>query len=198
MKILYTLLFGFLMSVNSYAQNDFFQTHPLTITFYNHSIGVPFKDYLKFPLNFGIAIGTSFNYSTNTSNSRHQAVQIGFHHHKHLGTSLLLKTDFIQRFNTKDNVWGEISVSAGYLHTFNHYPIYSPDKKGKYSKKRDFGIPSFVFGGGVGAGFQLDDVQDMIWRPFVKYEALLETPYSSFVPIFPHTLFEIGAQIYQE
>ena len=176
------------------AQEGFFENRPITVTIFNHSIGVPFKDYFKKPLNIGIAIGTEFTYRQQTYNSTHQSLQIGWYHHKNLGSGFLFKSDLIQRFNSSNNIWGEVSISAGYFHTFSISDVYQLNEKGNYQKTADTGSPAFLFGGGFGGGFQINTANQFTTRPFIKYEALLETPYTSFIPIMPHTLLEIGSR----
>lgn len=179
------------------GQNDFFKNPPISISLYSHSIGLAFKDFVKKPLNIGIAIGTEFTYQRKEISSTHQRLEIGWYHHKNLNTGLWVKTDFIQRFTAESGLFGEVHVGVGYSHDFNAYETFV-FKDGSYQKQKQSGKGTFIGGAGLGSGYGLEGDGNYIISPFVRYEGWLQLPYSKFQKVLPHTLFHLGTRIQGE
>ncbi len=193
MKITTIVSMFLLWTIGLHAQNDFFKNPPITISLYSHSIGLPFKGLAKQPLNLGIAVGTEFNYNTKDISSTHQRLQLGWYHHKNLSTGIWLKTDFVQRFTTKDGFFGEFNAGIGYLHEFNAQETFVFEN-GAYQSQQQ-GKGTFLAGGGIGGGYQWTMDDKWIVAPFVRYETWLQMPYSKFQAILPHSLLHVGTRI---
>lgn len=178
------------MQVN--AQSDFFKNPPLTISIYNHFIGVPFKDFFKKPINIGVAVGMEFSYGQNTVNTWGQKLEIGWYHHKNLSTALWIKTDLVYLHTTSSGVFGEAQTGIGYIHDFNAQQTFKQGKDGKYKTIKHSGKGGLLLGAGFGTGYVLDSDNGNTIAPFIRYEAMLQTPYSKFQSIFPHGLLHLG------
>ncbi|MEL6720968.1 MAG: hypothetical protein AAFP82_19855, partial [Bacteroidota bacterium] len=140
-----------LFSMASQAQNDFFKNPPIIVSFYSHSIGTPFKDFVKTPLNFGLAIGTEFTYQQKDVQSLHQKIEIGWYHHKNLQQGLWIKTDLVRRYKAKSGLYGEAQISLGYLQDFSAYETF--EFSGERYQKVPNASKGHILGGiGVGAG----------------------------------------------
>ncbi len=183
----------FLVPLLTHAQSDFFKNPPLTISFYNHSIDVPFKDIFKTPINFGVAIGTEFKYNQGTPNAWRQKLEIGWYHHKNLSTAVWLKTDVVYRYQTTDGLFGEAQIGVGYIHDFNAYQTFQL-KDGQYQAISHKGKGGLLVGAGVGTGYEFELNDNYNMAPFVRYESFIQTPYSKFQSIFPHALFHVGSR----
>jgi len=182
-----------LFSIALQAQNDFFKNPPIIISFYSHSIGTPFKDFVKTPLNFGLAIGTEFTYNQKEIQSLHQKVEIGWYHHKNLQKGFWVKTDLVRRYKAKKGLYGEAQVSLGYLQDFNAYETFELTE-GRYQKVENASKGHFLGGFGLGAGYETTVNDKYLVAPFVRYESLLQFPYSKLTAVLPHTLFHVGTR----
>ena len=194
MKIYWTtlcLLFSFTMLQ---AQDGFFDRPAFTISLYNHSVGIPFKDFVKRPLNFGVAIGAEFSYPGKSSDKRFQRLELGFYHHKNLNTAVWVKTDFIRRFKTENGLMGEVQVGAGYIRDFNAYQTFELGSDGKYQAKKRASTGGFITGIGIGGGYELNINDQYAVTPFVRYESFLQMPYNDLSPYFPHSLLHLGSR----
>ncbi len=194
MKITSFLLLFCLFGTFLQAQNDFFKNPPITISVYSHSIGLPFKSFVKLPLNIGVAIGTEFTYNKKELSSTHQGVQIGWYHHENLNTSLWIKTDFIQRFTAASGLVGEVRLGAGYAHDFNAYETFALEN-GSYQTIKQSGKGSFISSIGIGGGYELPINDKYVLTPFVRYEGWFQLPYSKFQAVLPHTLLHLGTRL---
>ncbi len=178
------------------AQESFWSRHPIVISLFTHSISTPFKKVLKHPFNFGCSIGTEFNYRMNRASTLHQEMSVGTYFHKNLGAALFLKSNFHYRYTTKTGFQGEASLALGYHHSFAATPIFELQPSGTYQQVKDRGQGAFLFGFGLGAAYNTSASRQVGHSPFLRYEYLLETPYSDDTSIFPHALLHLGSRIY--
>ncbi|MCG8326502.1 MAG: hypothetical protein MI974_02395 [Chitinophagales bacterium] len=183
-----------LVSLASYAQKSFFDQPAFIISVYNHSVGIPFKDYVKTPLNFGFALGVEFSYPGKSYGKQFQKVEVGFYHHQNLHSALWVKTDFIRRFITDDGLFGEVQFGMGYMREYNAYQTFELTTDGTYKSKDRSSTGAFLAGTGIGGGYQFNVADKYNIAPFLKYEGLLQLPYSKLQPFFPHTLIHLGSR----
>ena len=185
-----------LLSQKGFAQEaGFFQKHPVTISIFNHSVSLPFKDIFKRPLNIGISIGTEFLYTSGKHFSMHQTVQLGWFYHRELGTSVYVKSDFLNRLTASNGLFGEIQLGLGYMHSFYDKKVFELDNNGSYVQLTDKGYPGIIGGIGVGGGWRINPSSPVSISPFFRYEWMGQYPYSEFPPVFPHSMVHLGSRI---
>lgn len=194
-QVLWGLVFLAIPS-SIFGQDGFFERHPISISIFTHSIGLPFRKVIQKPLNMGIAIGTEFNYSSNKSKTLHQGIQLGFYVHKHLSSSVYIKTEFISRVQNKAGLIGETSLAFGYIHNFKPTPVLKLSKEGTYKRAKDKGIGAIIYGASIGAGYNTKGDYKFGTSPFIKYNYLIETPYSRDFKSLPHSFLHLGSRIY--
>ncbi|MFK7932027.1 MAG: hypothetical protein AB8G22_00875 [Saprospiraceae bacterium] len=195
MKIIYSLLLFFASCQFIFAQTETTNKLPLTITVFNHSVGIPFKDFIKTPLNFGVSIGTEFTYRQAENSSYHQQVAIGYYYHKNLNSALYLKSDFVYRYTTNGGWFGEVQVGAGYLRDFNEQLTFKRSEAGEYLPQKSRSYGGMIAGGGVGTGFRMQVNEQLNIVPFARYEGFFQFPYSELTSVFPHSLLHVGSRL---
>jgi len=183
-----------LLSLPTDAQSRFFKQPTFSISVFNHSIGVPGKEFTKLPINLGLSLGVEFSYTDEPIARHAQKFEIGGFTHKHLSRSLWLKSDYIRRFTHKSGVFADLRAGIGYIHDFSYDQTYKLAENGKYQKHTDLGSGGMLFSMGIGTGYRFELNEQFIVSPFIRYEGLIQTPYSKFVPFFPHTLVHIGSK----
>lgn len=190
--LLFFILLHYAIAIN--GQSDFFKNTVYSISFFNHSITLPgYAQWTKLPLNMGVAIGAEFTYNQNAISSIHQKVELGWYHHKHLNKALYIKTDFVNRFTSEPGVYAEYNVGLGYMLDFQELETFKLNEGGGFSSDNIGVRGGFLFAFGVGGGYNIDTNENVI-SPFLKYEGMLQFPYSSFLPLFPHTMLHVGSR----
>lgn len=188
------ICFCCLFYITTQAQNDFFKNPPIILSFYSHSIGTPLRDFIKTPLNFGLAIGTEFTYKQKKIKSLHQKVELGWYNHKNLQKGFWIKTDLVSRYRTKSGWYGETQGSLGYIQDFNALETFEL-REGQYQKIEKASKGHFLGGFGFGGGYETAVNDKYVVAPFVRYEGLLQFPYSKLTAVLPHTLFHVGTRV---
>jgi len=185
------LIIFYLSLLSVQAQNDFFKTPVWSISVYHHSVGLSIKK----PINVGFTLGAEFTYKQKEVSSWHQKVEIGFFHHKNLNKALYLKTDIVNRYTTKNGFYGEAQIGVGYLYDMPAYQPFVLDENGSFQASNLSGKSGFISSLGLGAGYQFTTNEKLTIAPFIRYEGMIQLPYSEFVPVFPHSLLHIGSRI---
>lgn len=189
-KLIASFIFLFFINFSLIGQSDFFERPVFSISFINHSVGIPFKDYFKKPLNFGISLGADFGYN----NKNFQKLEIGWYNHANLNTALWVKTDYVRRFQTEQGFVADLQAGLGYMIDFSSLQVYKLNENGRYQagKNRSGGL---LIGAGFGAGYRfLLDEESIGLTPFVNYQSMIQLPYGKLLPIFPHNLLSIGTR----
>ncbi len=187
---------GFVLWTNSalQAQNEFFQQPTFTISVFQHNVGVPFKDYLKLPLNLGFTLGAEFGYGGKAAGRHFQRFEVGFYRHENLNSTVWIKSDFIRRFNTKSPWFVDVQTGLGYAHSFDALATYQLDDEGRYQAKSR-SKSALLFDAGLGVGYELKVGEKLNLSPYVRYEGLLQWPYSKLAPVLPQTLLHAGTKL---
>jgi len=193
MRYLLSFLLFFILSYSLPAQ-EITPTIPLRIGIFTHSIGMPFNKPIKQPLNWGITAGTSFYYKQKNRNSFGQSVDLAWYRHKELGHGLMIKTDVFREYTFDFGLSLRAKAGIGYLHTFNEKDLYELGESGNYEKINDRGRSSLLIGFGTRIGFDLGKASNPGLKPFVEYEWRGQIPHSTFVSLFPHSFFTVGAE----
>lgn len=191
----YLVSFFFLLFLShSLPAQEITPTIPIRIGIFTHSIGMPFNKPIKQPLNWGISAGTSFYYKQNSRSSFGQSVDLAWYRHKELGQGLMITTDIFREYTFDFGLSMRAKAGLGYLHTFNEKDLYKLGESGTYEKIKAPGRSALVLGFGTRIGFDLGKNAQAGLKPFVEYEWRGQIPHSSFVPLFPHSFFTVGAE----
>ena len=177
------------------GQSDLLNNTVWSISVFNHSISLPVYDKLtKLPLNIGVAIGAEFAYNQNQISSIHQRVEVGYYQHKHLNKAFFIKTDFVNRFTSELGVTAEYNVGLGYMLDIQENQTFKLKDGGGFTSENVGMRGGFLFALGLGGGYNIEAKDQRLVSPFVKYEGMLQFPYSDFLPVFPHTLLHLGSR----
>jgi len=187
------LLFTFYAaSIYSQAENS---RHAIySISFINHSIGIPFKDFTKRPLNFGVTASVEFDYSKSGKGKHFQKLEIGWFNHKNLNTGIWIKTDYIRRYRHKSGLFADFQTGLGYIRDFGEKESFTLNENGQYQVNKNSSNGGLLVGFGMGTGYSVEVNEKYTIEPFIKYEAMLQTPYAKFVPFLPHLLLHVGTK----
>lgn len=187
------LLFFFLLTaIPLQGQSDFFVQQPVRISVFTHTIGLPFRKMIRKPFNWGLSIGTEFRYGKKDPPNWVQSVQLGWYQHRHIGPGLFLLTSTNYRAVAGSGWYGSGGLSVGYLRYFSPTEQFELHPDGYYQRAANKGHNSLLFGAGLETGYQTALNNSWNAAPFLRYDYLIQTPFSKEVPLFPHALLHLG------
>ncbi|MEM7367577.1 MAG: hypothetical protein AAF587_03180 [Bacteroidota bacterium] len=190
--IIHTFIFFFLLS-SAFAQQDKAMI-PLRIGLVTHSVGMPFKNPIKRPLNWGISIGTTFVLKQGKISNWGQDIDMTWYRHQELGQGILLYTSLMRDFQTNFGLSIGPKVGLGYLHTFSGKQVFALQENGSYQQVTDFGRGGLLIGLGARMGWDLEKQTQIPIKPYIEYEWKGQVPHSQFTTLFPHSFVQLGAQ----
>ena len=194
-KYFICLLIFIVGTVTLSGQTEVPRRTTFSISVFIHSLGVPFKDFVKTPLNFGFTAGVEFDYSNTGRGNNFQRFELGWFHHKNLNTGVWVKTDYIRRINNDDGLFADFQGGLGYLRDFSNNQSFSVNKNGQYQLNKNSSNGGLLIGLGIGSGYGINLDEEYTLSPFVRYEALIQTPYAEIIPFFPHLLLHTGTKL---
>ena len=177
------------------GQSNHFDEPIFKISVFTHSIGKPFGDFVKTPLNFGISLGLQFAYNKDKQNPLAQEFEISWFKHRYLNKALMVRTNISKNYFSDSGFFIAPEIGIGYIMDISENASYSLNEAGTYA--RDAGIShGFVTHLAFSAGKQIDKEGRRSFTPFIKYEGMIQLPYSDFTPLLPHTMFHLGSKIF--
>ena len=193
--LLTTILLVLASNVYLSSQSNFFGEPIFKISVFTHSIGLPFKDYIKKPLNLGVSLGAQFAYNKQKKNPWMQEFEVSWYKHRHLNKGLMIKTNFSKNFFTNNGLFVAPEIGFGYIMDITENASYKLNTEGVY--ERGSGIShGFTTQLGVTAGKRFKREGKNDFAPFIKYEGMIQFPYSDFTPFLPHTMIQIGSKFF--
>lgn len=178
-----------------HSQSGFFNEPIFKISVFSHSIGMPFKDYVKKPLNLGISIGAQFAYNKEKQNSLLQEFELSWFKHRHVNKALMIKTNISKNYFTNGGLYIAPELGIGYIMDITENASYKFNESGNY--ERASGIShGFVTQLSITAGKRFKRAGQNDFSTFIKYEGLVQLPYSDFIPFLPQTMLHIGSKIF--
>jgi len=167
----------------------------LTFSVFNHSISTPFHKIVTTPFHPGVQVGIEGRYVETQHSKLFQTLNLGWFYNKYNGTGFYVNTELSYRYTTRYKIFAEIHVGLGYLRTYHPVDIYELNSSGTYTKARDSGYSSPLVSFAFGLGYAIKSSSDFSFAPFVLYESLIQTRYSSDVEVFPQSALHVGVRI---
>ena len=180
---------------SSICQSGFFDEPIFKISVFTHSIGIPFKDYVKKPLNLGVSIGAQFAYQKDIMNPLMQEFELSWFTHKHLNKGLMIKANISKNYFTDGGLFIAPEFGLGYIMDINEQASYGLKESGMYEKVSGISH-GFVTQLALTAGKRIDKEGANSIAPFIKYEGMIQLPYSDFTPFLPQTMLHLGSKIF--
>jgi hypothetical protein len=169
---------------------------PLVITAGNHAVSMPFYRVLRMPYHPALAVGTEFTYRRGNHGQLLQTLSVGGFYNRYNATGLTLQTDFAYRYLTGVGVFADVSLGAGYLHTFRVRPIYESNGQGDYQPVQDRGKPSALGSFSLGLGYDFSRQASFPFALFVRYQWFAQVPYVDPLPLWPQAITSLGFRFY--
>lgn len=158
----------------------------ISIAVQTEAIAIPFTRLA--PVHPGIEIGFSINEKTKPHSIRRWNAYVGWFYHKNLDQSIYLRGEYQFAYTIKETVSVFTPLSIGYMHAFHAKPVYEQKADGSFNEKRQRGRPHAIVNLGLGIRYlKLNTLE-----PFIKYEAVAQTPFVSTVPVGPRSFFKVG------
>jgi len=156
---------------------------------------VGYDEIVKKPLNIGAVLGIEFTYKQNPISSTHQKIELGWYRHKNLNKAVYVKTDFVHRFTSKNGLYTEYNIGVGGIVDIPEFQTFSVNDQGKFVTDGLGARLNALVSLGISGGFDIDIKEKYIISPFVKYESMLQFPYSNTLPLLPHSMLHLGSRI---
>jgi hypothetical protein len=173
------------------------QDKPLSanLSFFNHSISVPFHKMINKSLHPGVQAGIERRYFETHKSKLFQTLNLGMFYNEYNGTGFYLNTELAYRYTSKYNIYAETMAGFGYLRIYHPVDIYQLTSMGTYEKVRDKGFSSPIISFAFGLGYAIKSSSAYSFAPFIRYECLIQTHYNSDMNVLPHAALHIGVHI---
>ncbi|SMG49287.1 hypothetical protein SAMN05661096_03593 [Marivirga sericea] len=154
------------------------------------AIGLPFTNYA--PIHPGIEASITF-----ARNEQDKSVQLfnakaGSFYHRKLQIAVYLGGEYqYSRKLFKQKISLDFPIGLGYFHTFYPGEIYEQNGNGDFERVNQFGRPHLYINLGIGLTY----IGRGNIQPFIRQEALIQTPFANGIPVIPHSLIKIGVNI---
>ena len=186
--------------------NDTSETAPVTkekthrplsidISFFNHSVSSPFHKIVSRPVHPGVQVGIEGKYVETPKSKLFETLNLGMFYNNYNGTGLYLNSEIAYRYTSKPGIFAEANAGVGYLRTYHPTDIYELNSFGNYEKAKDKGFSSPIVSFAFGLGYAIKSSSSFSFAPFVRYESIIQTKYSSDLKILPQSAVHVGVRI---
>jgi len=167
----------------------------MTISFFNHSISMPFHKIFAQPIHPGIQVGIEGRYIETDRSKLFQTLNAGMFYNNYNGKGFYLNSEFAYRYTSKPGIFAETLLGIGYLRTYHPTDIYELNNSGTYQKVNDKGFSSPIVSFAFGLGYAFKSSSLFSFAPFIRYESIIQTHYNSDLEVLPQSAFHIGLRI---
>ena len=167
----------------------------VTLSFFNHSISVPFHKMISKPLHPGVQAGIEGSYFETHRSKLFQTLNLGAFNNKYNGTGFYINTELAYRFMSAPGIYAETLLGIGYLRTYHPTDIYELNSSGTYEKIKDKGFSSPLLSFAFGLGYVIKSKSLLSFAPFIRYESMFQTRYSTDLDVLPQTAFHVGVRM---
>ncbi|MEM9328709.1 MAG: hypothetical protein AAGA85_23790 [Bacteroidota bacterium] len=150
------------------------------------AIAIPFTRLT--PLQPGIEVGVGLSEKVRPKTTRRWNAYAGWFYHENMDHNIYLRAEYEIAFNIGNTISVFTPMGLGYMHAWHPKPAYKQNSDGSFSEKTQIGRPHAIANVGLGARYLGSEA----WEPFIKYEALIQTPFVSTVPAGPRSFLKVG------
>lgn len=190
----FTFFLCFIVLANTLSSQSFIKQTTFTVSFFNHSIGIPIKDAFKLPINLGVTTGVEFSYTNDPIPKHIQRFELGWFRHKEISNSVWIKSDYVRRYTNKNGFSFDFQGGLGIIKDFNYNQTFVLNSNGQYESIKDKGNYGMLVSLGFGAAYDININDEFSITPFLRYEGIFQTPYSSLLPFLPHSIVNVGSR----
>lgn len=169
---------------------------PFSISFFNNATMLPpasLTATFNQPIHFGVTTSYEFGWKDGPKHKWFQNAGISYIYHRFVYQSILLNSQCGYRWKV-NKFSAEFYLQAGYMHAFYLTDRAVKQSDGSYVARKGAGKPQFVFGAGLGVGYDFGK-EDRIRRLFLSYDIRMQIPFvKSYVPLLPNGALGIGFQ----
>lgn len=188
------ILFLFFIPVTVMAEG--WKSKPVAISVFNNATLLPPASLTAVsnqPLHPGFAVSYEFGGKEKEKYKWFQNVSLGYFYHRYVDQAILLYSQAgYRRYFGKFSAEG--SLLGGYMHSILLTDRAVKQSNGTYQVKQGFGKPQFIFGAGIGFGYNFGSVEKLR-RLFLNYDIRMQTPFvKSYVPLLPNGSLSAGIQ----
>ncbi|HAA11094.1 MAG TPA: hypothetical protein DCE41_05080 [Cytophagales bacterium] len=161
----------------------------VTVTLHSSSISFPFTRWSA--LRPGVELGVTWNQPNKPQATGQWNTYVGWFYHENLDQNLYVRGEYQFAYQFQNTVRFFAPVGLGYMHSFHAQPTFEQQADGSIQKATQWGRPHAILNLGLGAEY-------LGWNqvaPFVKYEAMIQSPFVSTVPVGPRSFLKIGTHI---
>jgi hypothetical protein len=166
----------------------------LQLSFFNHSVSVPFHKMLAAPLHPGIQAAIEGRYHETQRSKFFQTLNLGAFHNKYNGNGFYLSTELAYRYKIR-GFFAEAMVGAGYLRIYHPTDIYALNSSGTYERVKDRGFSSPLVSFAIGLGYDIPSSSKFSFSPFIRYQSLIQTKYRPDLSVLPQCAFHAGVRL---
>lgn len=177
------------------AQNETprgYTNFPIIITLQFHALSLPFRNLKSNFKNVGIGLGTEVSHN----GQQNWVTQMGvlWYHNRNVGNGFMPHIQTAWRPTLAGDVYTEVKAGVGYLISSRPAPAWK-QVNGEWQTAGHKGKGMFTIPIGVSAGVNTWSGNTLA-APFVTYQFLLVTGYSTSIPIVPQTLIQTGVRVH--
>lgn len=155
----------------------------------SESVSIPFTRMGK--LHPGVEIGFQLYQKEKPMTNRSWNAYVGWFYHANLDQNFYVRGEYEFARNLNNSIGVFAPISVGYMHSFHTKTGYQQKADGSFGEKQQSGRPHAILN--LGLGMRYLGFRNM--EPFIKYEAMAQSPFVATVPVAPRSFFKIGTQI---
>lgn len=197
-KIGVRVLILMILIIPDFAQtksNKLKNQFPLEVSFFNHSITMPFSGIILSPLHPGFSLGTEYCYKQGRLGRLFQNLHAGYYYNEYNARAIFLKTGAGYRYTAGFGLFGDLSLGLGYLHSFHPTEIFAQNAQGEYEKVKDHGKGSIIFLVAIGIGYDFSQKVGWPVSVFFRFQPYIQTPYSVESSVLPQSMLHFGIRV---
>jgi len=150
------------------------------------SISFPFTRMVA--IHPGFELGAAVTEKDRPKSVRTWSVGLGYFYHREVDVAVYAKAVYTHTFKIKQIIGLSFPVGIGYMHSFHAGEIYRQQPDGSFAEQTQTGKPHALLNAGL-------DLSYLGWErlePFTGYDAALQSPFASTIPVLPRSFLKVG------
>ena len=156
---------------------------------------MPFNGIILKPLHPGFSIGTEYRYSEGKLGCIYQSLHTGYYFNKYNARGLYIQTELGYRYTADFGLFGDLTLGAGYLHSFHPKEVFKLNSQGEYEKAKDKGKPGAIILVSLGLGYDFSRKFSWPVSFFFRFQPYFQTPYNLETSVFPQAMVHFGIRV---